>query len=80
MERVQTGIRIEKRLLKVMKATAEYLDLSLGDLVEGVFLHAFDGQCAFSEPTRRKIAELKRVYEVHLDASASHRMIERSVD
>ena len=34
VERVQTGVRIEKRLLKVMKALAEYHDLTLGDLIE----------------------------------------------
>ena len=47
VERVQTGVRIEKPLLKVMKALAEYHDLSLGDLIEGIVLHAFDGKCPF---------------------------------
>ena len=32
VERVQTGVRIEKRLLKVLKAFAELKDLTLGDL------------------------------------------------
>jgi hypothetical protein len=27
IERVQTGLRVEKRTLKVLKALAEYLDL-----------------------------------------------------
>jgi hypothetical protein len=43
VERVQTGVRIEKRLLKVLKAFAEYHDITLGDLLEGIVLHAFDG-------------------------------------
>src|SRR5438309_7720089 len=47
VERVQTGVRIEKRILKVMKALAEYHDLTLGDLIEGIVLHAFDGKCPF---------------------------------
>jgi hypothetical protein len=77
VERVQTGIRVEKRLLKVLKGLAEYLDLSLGDLLEGVVLHAFEGKAPFSKETLAKIAELKKVYGLELDASASHRMRER---
>lgn len=77
VERVQTGVRMEKRLLKVLKALAELKDLSLGDLLEGVCLHAFDGKLPFSEETRRQIAELKRVYGLDLDAGASHRLSER---
>ena len=77
MERVQTGIRMEKRLLKVLKGLAEYLDMSLGDLLEGVVLHAFEGKAPFSKETLAKIAELKKVYGLELGASASHRMRER---
>ena len=76
VERVQTGLRIEKRVLKVLKALAEVHDLSLGDLVEGIVLHAFDGQCAFGADSLAKIADLKRVYGLDLDASASHLMVE----
>ena len=60
VERVQTGVRLEKRLLKVLKAVAEYHDISLGDLLESVVLHAFDGKCAFSPESRRTIAQIKR--------------------
>jgi len=77
VERVQTGIRMEKRLLKVLKGLAEYLDMSLGDLLEGVVLHAFEGKAPFSKETLAKIAELKKVYSLELGASASHRMRER---
>src|SRR5712672_2534661 len=49
VERVQTGVRLEKRLLKVLKGLAEYLDLSLGDLLEGIALHALEGKAPFSE-------------------------------
>jgi predicted DNA-binding ribbon-helix-helix protein len=48
IERVQTGVRMEKRLLKVLKAFAEFHDLTLGDLLEGIVLHAFDGKTPFS--------------------------------
>ena len=76
IERVQTGLRIEKRILKVLKAVAEVHDLSLGDLVEGVVLHAFDGQCAFGPDSLAKIADLKRVYELDLDARSAHQLVE----
>jgi len=76
VERVQTGIRIEKRLLKVLKALAEYHDLTLGDLLEGIVLHAFDGRHPFSEETRRRIVELKQIYRLDLDDGASHRLLE----
>ena len=77
VERVQTGVRMEKRILKVLKALAELHDMSLGDLLEGIVLHAFEGKAPFDEPSRRKIADLKRVYGLDLDASASHRLEER---
>ncbi|MDK2125377.1 hypothetical protein [Parachitinimonas caeni] len=78
VERVQTGLRIEKRMLKVLKALAEYHDISLGDLMEGIVLHAFDGKTPFSPQTLARIADLKRVYGLDLDSSASHRLIERN--
>jgi hypothetical protein len=76
VERVQTGVRIEKRLLKVLKALAEYHDLTLGDLLEGIVLHAFDGKAAFRKPSRQRIQELKKFYGFDLDSRASHRLIE----
>jgi hypothetical protein len=76
VERVQTGVRMEKRLLKVLKGFAEYHDLTLGDLLEGIVLHAFDGKCPFSEESLRRIKDLKKFYGLDLDASASHRLKE----
>ena len=76
--RVQTGVRLEKRLLKVLKAVAEQKDMTLGDLLEGIVLHAFDGKTAFTPDTLRKIADLKTVYDLDLDAKASHRLKEKS--
>ena len=77
IERVQTGVRIEKRLLKVLKALADYHDLSLGDLLEGIVLHSFEGKPPFSEESRRRIADLKRVFRLDLDAASSHRLKEK---
>jgi hypothetical protein len=76
VERVQTGVRIEKRMLKVLKALAEYFDMSLGDLLEGIVLHAFEGKCAFDEDQLQRIATLKEVYGMDYDATASHRMMD----
>jgi hypothetical protein len=76
VERVQTGVRIEKRLLKVLKAFAEYHDLTLGDLLEGIVLHAFDGKCPFSSSSLARIKELKKFYALDLDSSTSHRLKE----
>jgi hypothetical protein len=77
VERVQTGVRIEKRLLKVLKSLADYHDLSLGDLLEGIVLHAFDGKAPFSDESLKRIQDLKRVFKLDLDSSASHRLRER---
>jgi predicted DNA-binding ribbon-helix-helix protein len=76
VERVQTGVRLEKRLLKVLKGLAEYHDMTLGDLLEGIVLHAFDGRHPFGHETRQQIADLKRIYKLNLDADASHRLLE----
>ncbi|MBL4689811.1 MAG: hypothetical protein JKY37_34825 [Nannocystaceae bacterium] len=78
IERVQTGMRVEKRILKVLKALAEYHDVSLGDLIEGIVLHAFEGKCAFDKTSLDRISTLKGVYDLELGASHSHRLVEMS--
>ena len=77
VERVQTGVRIEKRMLKVLKALADSLDISLGDLLEGVVLHALEGKAPFSKPTRDKIAELRKVFGFELTAADAHHLKEK---
>ena len=79
IERTQTGIRLEKRLLKVLKGLAEHLDLSLGDLIEGIVLHSFENKPPFGRPTLEKIAQLKSVYDLDLTAADSHRLREAKV-
>jgi hypothetical protein len=74
VERVQTGVRIEKRLLKILKGLAEYLDMSLGDLLEGIVLHAFDRKLPFDEHTIAVVEGLKVIYGLNLTADDSHRM------
>ena len=78
IERVQTGVRLEKRLLKVLKALAEHQDRSLGDLLEGLILHAFEGRAPFGPDTLNVVAQLKAVYGLELTAQDSHRLKERS--
>ena len=77
IERVQTGVRLEKRLLKVLKALAELKDISLGDLLEGIVLHAFEGKAPFSGQTVKEIQKLKAIYGLTLEASDSHNLKER---
>ena len=78
VERVQTGLRIERHVLKVLKALAEYFDLSLADLVEGIALHAFEGKAPpFSPDTLAKIQQLKSVYGLTLTAADAHTLEER---
>lgn len=67
---------MEKRILKVLKAFAEYHDMSLGDLLEGIVLHAFDGKTPFSAASLGRIRELKKFYELDLDSGASHHLVE----
>ncbi len=76
--RVQTGVRLESRLLKVLKALATELEISLGDLLEGVVLHAFEGKAPFSAATLKKIKTLRTVYGLDLTAQDSHRLRERA--
>ena len=76
VERVQTGVRLEKRLLKVLKGLAELKDLSLGDLLEGIVLHALEGKAPFSPQTMKEIAQLRDLYGLTLRANDSHRLLE----
>jgi hypothetical protein len=77
VERVQTGVRIEKRLLKVLKAVAELKDMTLGDLLEGIVLHAFEGKAPFSEGTLKQIEQFKKIYGLTLNALDSHQLEEK---
>ena len=74
--RTQTGVRLESSLLKVLKALAEYTELSLGDLLEGIVLHAFEGKAPFSDDTHKVIEQLKTVYGCELSAADSHMLME----
>jgi hypothetical protein len=76
--RVQTGVRMEKRILLVLKALAGSLDMTLGDLLEGIVLHAFEGKAPFGAATLGRIRSLREVYGLDLTAADSHRLSEAS--
>jgi hypothetical protein len=77
VQRVQTGVRLEKRLLKVLKALAELKDMTLGDLLEGIVLHVMEGKAPFSTETLKEIDQLRKIYGLTLRAEHSHRLKER---
>jgi hypothetical protein len=77
VERIQTGVRMERRMVKVLKALAEYHDLSLGDLLEGIVLHAFEGKSPFSKESQKLIRDLKKIYGMSYGAEMSHKLTER---
>jgi hypothetical protein len=76
VQRVQTGVRIEQHLLKVLKGLAEYLDISLGELVEGIALHALEGKAPFQPSTLEVVDGLRKVYGLSLTAADSHQLAE----
>ncbi|MBI4907923.1 MAG: hypothetical protein HY820_30135 [Acidobacteria bacterium] len=78
IERIQTGVRIEKRILKVLKALAEFHDLTLGDLLEGIVLHAFDNKTPFGAESLKLIERFREIYGLDLTAADSHRLKEKS--
>ena len=77
IERTQTGVRLEKSLLKVLKGLAEYCEITLGDLLEGIVLHSFEGKAPFSPQTIDAINNLKKVYHCDLTAEDSHKLQEK---
>jgi hypothetical protein len=72
--RVQTGVRLERNTLRVLRALAEYLDMPLGELLEGIVLHAFEGASPFEPATVRVIEQLRGIYGLELRAADSHRL------
>ncbi len=78
--RVQTGIRVEKHILKVLKALAAELEISLGDLIEGIVLHSFEGKVPFGRQTLTFIEAIRQAYGLELTAADSHRMREEDED
>ena len=76
IERVQTGVRIEKRILKVLKAIATRHEIGLGDLIEGIVLHNFEGRQPFGAESLEFIAQMRTAYGLDLTAEDSHKLTE----
>lgn len=76
IERVQTGVRLEKRLVMVLKAIAAKHEMGLGDLIEGIVLHAFEGKTAFGPETLEFIQTMRVAYGLDLTAEDSHQLRE----
>ncbi len=74
IERVQVGIRLEKRMIKVLKGVAEYLDMSLNELVEDMLLHELEGNGAncLGKQHLKVVADLKKLYNMDYDTHASY--------
>jgi hypothetical protein len=81
VERVQLGVRMERRMVKVLKGLAEFDSVSLGQLLEKIVLHSFEpvegeeGEMAASPHGKKAleaIAGLKRIYGMDYDVHASH--------
>lgn len=76
IQRVQLGVRMEQRLVKVLKGIAAYCDQTLGEMLEEIVLHAFEGECTFGPKAQKKITELKQVYDLDYDVHGSFRFSE----
>lgn len=78
VERAQIGIRLEKRMVKVLKGVAEYFDVSLTELLESIVLHSFEGggANAFTDDVIPKINEIKKVYGMNYGVHDSYRFID----
>ena len=79
IERVQLGVRMEARLVKVLKALAEYANMTLGELLEDIVLHSFEGPNAssFAKEDFKIIADLKKVYGMNYDVHSNYRFVEQ---
>ena len=85
IERVQLGVRMEKRLVKVLKGLAEFEGVTLGQLLEKIVLHSFqpapghEGELAASPHGTRAldaVTDLKRVYGMDYDLHSFDRLDE----
>jgi hypothetical protein len=77
-ERMQIGVKMEKRMVKVLKGIAEYHDISLGELLESLVLHAFAHTPPFDLPSVQRIEQLKRVYGMDYDIAVAPRFTDEA--
>jgi hypothetical protein len=81
VERVQLGVRMEKRIVQVLKGLAEFKGVTLGELLENIVLHSFEpvegqeGEASASphgKKALKAIADLKRVYGMDYEVHSAH--------
>jgi hypothetical protein len=74
IERVQLGIRMEKRLVKVLKALAEACDMTLTEMLEDIVLHALEGHSTFDTPeVLEMVKDFKRLYGMNYSVHDNYR-------
>ena len=74
VERVQLGVKMEERMVKVLKALAESADMNLGEMLEDIVLHAFEGVSTFGQPAALEaIKDFKRLYGMNYDVHDGYR-------
>jgi len=82
-DRVQVNVRMNRRLVKVLRGAAEYFDMPFSALLENIAVTALDGQCPFDPDSLKRIEQLKKVYgfdELLAAMSAAAREAERQDD
>jgi len=75
-ERVQTGVRLEKRMLKVLKAIAEQKDMTSRSAGRDR-PSCLRGQGAIHPQTLKEIEQFKTLYGMTLKAADSHNLKEK---
>ena len=80
IERVQLGVRLEKKMVKVLKAVAEYFDVTLTELLETIILHSLEGEgvSAFADDVIPKINEFKKIYDMDYGVHDNSQFVELS--
>lgn len=85
VERVQLGVRMEKRMVKILKGLAEYNGETLGQLLEKIVMHSFEpvpgeeGEMSASPHSKRElevIADLERIYGLDYGTHGNRRFWE----
>ena len=77
MSREQLGVQMERRMAKVLRALAEYLDLTFGDILDAIVLYALENKPPFSSTTLEQIAQLKEIYGMDYGPQAGHRLVQQ---
>lgn len=73
IERVQLGVRMEKRMVKVVKALAEASDMTFGEMLEDIVNHALEGESTFSQPkVLAVVKDFKRLYGMNYGVHDHH--------